>query len=133
MFLISFHKLIDGEGKREFQRWNTWQASLTHSFLNHHLGYNLVFFRQEYESEFFALLGNVYVPGITVDVGKWDRRAQAGNMIENPNYGKLLIRDENPLGNESTSNRTARRLQFYANYDFSAVIERWWCRLLGKT
>jgi len=127
-----YHKLIDGDSKRERQQWEVLELDLTHSFLNNQLGYSAGAFFQDYETEFYAVLGNIFIPGITVDIGKWDRTSQPGARVENPRVGSVMIRDGNPGGQWMERKRESYRLQGFIRHDFERKGSQRWRTLLGK-
>ncbi|MEQ9825618.1 MAG: TonB-dependent receptor plug domain-containing protein [Puniceicoccaceae bacterium] len=127
-----FNKLIDGDSKRELKDWDYWELDITQTFLNNKLGYSLGAFQQDYQTEFYAALGNVFAPGITVDIGEWDRTSQPGARVRNPNLGRVLVRDANSGGRMSNSSRESVRLQAFLRHDFTENSESLLSRILGK-
>ena len=93
-----YHKLIDGDNKREWQKWHAFSASLDQTFFHDRAGAQVAFDQQSYTNGQYAVFNN---PGINVDINKY-----LADGSENPNLGRAYIQDSGKGGNSYyTSNR----------------------------
>ncbi len=127
-----FNNLIDGDGKREYKDFDIYELEINHTFFDNKVGYNAGYFKQEYDTAFYSILGNVFTPGITVDVGALDRTATGNNRVPNPRFGEVVVREDNASGNISTQERESARFQAFLRHDFTKEDNSFWRRLLGS-
>lgn len=131
-----FNHLIDGDTKVEKKNFDVYEFDLMHTFMNNRFGYNLSYFKQEYESEFNPVLGQVFVPSIYVDIGMWDITSTPDNLVPNPHAGQAYA-DWNfgHVGsNESTYDRDSKRAQAFVTIDIPDLTDgdSWFTRFLGR-
>lgn len=123
-----YDKLIDGDNKREWQDWTTVNVSFAQTFLNHRVGYEVVYFDQAYDDGQYNILnGNQYSLGIDINTHLLDGS-------ENPNVGRPFIANSGQFGNQSNViDRDSLRATAYADFHFQDVMEdNWLSRTLGR-
>src|SRR5688572_14415088 len=86
-----YNKLLDGPNKKEWQGWDSFNASLSQTFLNNRLGYELVYDRQKYHD---GQTSNISNPYISVDIRK--------NLMGYPQNGDLPVTPNPNLGRAFT-------------------------------
>lgn len=64
-----FNKLIDGDNKREWQKWNAYNVSVDQSFFNGRLAFQAVVDHQDYQDGYSRLFAQN--PSISIDVNKY--------------------------------------------------------------
>lgn len=88
-----FDYLIDGPNKKEWQNWQTWNMSLSQTFLNHRAGIELVVDQQKYDDGRYSNLGGG-IPVLTVDIRSnlmrypWTLPDVA---VANPDAGRAVV------------------------------------------
>lgn len=127
-----YNNLLDGNTKIEKKDWDQFQIELTNTFFNNKIGYNIGYYNQSYESEFNATIGNVFVPSITVDIGKWDASHTPGKPVNNPWAGMAYVAADNNGGRKSLSERESARLQVFASHDFTDLGDDLLYKLFGQ-
>jgi outer membrane receptor protein involved in Fe transport len=123
-----YNKLIDGENKREFNRWNAWNVEIGHSFFNNMLGYNFTAYREHMKQGAWSALG-WEGNGINLDINEY-----LPSGARNPDVGRPFVGARTGGGAwESESNRRAYRMQVFGEYDFVKQHgTSWWTKVLGK-
>ncbi|HWA27472.1 MAG TPA: TonB-dependent receptor plug domain-containing protein [Lacunisphaera sp.] len=128
-----YNQLIDGDNKREWQRWNTYNVSIVQSLFHDRLVLQGVVDHQEYLNGNAGILSN---PWLVLDLNSYNLKTPTWlpGATTNPNLGRPLV-----FGNQGNHNinRTERD-----NYQMTAAytldLERdlgmrgFWGRLLGK-
>lgn len=127
-----YNNLLDGHTKLEKKNWHQYQLEVTNTFFNNKIGYNIGYYKQSYESQFNATLGNVFVPSITVDIGVWDASHTPGKPVSNPWAGMAYVAADNNGGRITVSDRESTRLQVFASHDFTEGGDSFFRKLLGK-
>lgn len=127
-----YNKLLDGNTKREFKDWDTIEFDLSHTFFDNKLGYQAGYFYQDYNSQFEANLGQVFVPAITVNIATLDRTATPENRVANPYAGRAYVSSDNPSGSFNNIDRESKRIQGFFSHDFSENSDSVLSRILGK-
>lgn len=121
-----YNRLIDGPNKGEWTDWDVFDVSLSHTFFDERLGYNVAAFRQELDRGQWAAIG--WQNRIMVDINTHD---MDGNP--NPNVGRAFIEEElRDTNNTNVSDRDAYRAQIFAAHDFAGDKTNWFTRLLGQ-
>ena len=136
-----YNQLMDGPNKREWQDFRAYNVSLSQTFFNDQLGFELAYNSELYKRGQVSLLsGNrqaiyvdinqVYGDG-TPDAGLTGRPFSDGTP--NPHVGKAFISD-NGSGNNSSyrSDKENKRATVFAIHDFSKDGKHWALRFLGK-
>jgi len=120
-----YNNLIDGENKREWQNFHTFNASLTQTFFNQKLGFEGAYDFQRYRQGQLGFSGNT----LFVDINSYNI-----DGTPNANVGKAYIESGNTWGNSLTDvTRESSRLSAYFTHDFNEGGQRGWLRkLLGK-
>jgi outer membrane receptor protein involved in Fe transport len=125
-----YNNLLDGDNKKEWQEWNTFNASLAQTFLNNRVGFELSYFYQEYEEGQYSLLGgetgNEY--SISIDVN-----SNYVDGTENPYVGYAYVANSGDYGsNQNFIDRNSVRLTAYADIHSTDFLEEsWLTRILG--
>ncbi len=100
-----YRNLLDGNNKREWQKWNAENFSLQQTFLDDRLGFEFAYNRQRYQDGQYALLGGQQY-AISVDINS--------NLIDgspNPNVGRPYVANSGQSGGgQSFVNRDNYRL-----------------------
>lgn len=135
-----YNHLIDGNTKREWQRFNNSTLNLTQTFLNDQAGFSLDYNKEHYQSGQVALLGGnagLYIDPMKVfNDGSPDVGATAGvepfsNGTPNPNLGRPFVSSTGGFNNSFTSDRESKRATVFATHDFGKDGKSWLGRILG--
>lgn len=123
-----YHRLLDGENKREWNDWNVYTADLTHTFLDNAVGYNLTMYNESFEQGMWTPLG---WEGNALHIDINERRYDGS---PNPDVGRAYISARTADMGSFTrkSDRSAFRAQVFGGYDFDERHEGWWARVLGE-
>jgi hypothetical protein len=135
-----YNKLIDGDTKREWQRFNSESVNLTQTFLDDQVGFSLDYNKEHYESGEVALLGGnvaltidpmkVFNNG-TPDVGATPGVSPFSDGTPNPNLGRPFVSSTGGVNNSFTSERESKRATGFATHDFAKTDQSWIGRILG--
>lgn len=121
-----YNNLIDGDNKEEWQNFDSFNASLSQTFFNNLLGFDLGFDRQNLDRGQYSFdgAGVLYVDINTHNV----------DGTVNPNYGKPYIESNYLYGNNAyDSTREAGRVTAFLDYDFNRDRRSGFLRkLLGR-
>mgnify|MGYP001556108083 FL=1 len=120
-----YHKLLDGDNKREWNNWTVYNIDLSNTFLNDQIGYDLGYFRQHLRSGGWSALG--WDNTIYLDINE-------NNLDGTPNrnVGRAYVQNRNLDNNSETiSDREAKRLQVFGEYDFAKKHDGVVARVLG--
>ncbi|MDD2764391.1 MAG: TonB-dependent receptor plug domain-containing protein [Opitutaceae bacterium] len=90
-----YNNLLDGPNKREWQKWDAWNADVQQTFFNDRLAFDLTYDRQVYNSGQIPWLTGQYY-GIGVEVNE----RLADNSV-NPNVGRPYVAASDVSGNYS--------------------------------
>lgn len=136
-----YNHLIDGDTKREWQRFHSATFNLTQTFFDEALGFSFDYNKEHYNSGQVALLGG-YVPiGIDPMAVFADGTPDAGlnggepysDGTPNPNVGRPFVSSKGQGTNSSyVSDREAKRATGFFTHDFSKGERNWLNRLLGS-
>lgn len=122
-----YNKLIDGDNKKEWQDWETVNASVSQTFLDNRIGFDLSTFYQAYEEgRMSALDGSNYA--ISVDLYKYQLDGS-----ENPNVGRAFVGGSGSGGNyQNFIDRVSHRATAFADIRSTDFLEEsWLTRVLG--
>ncbi|MBD5778518.1 hypothetical protein IEN85_03365 [Pelagicoccus sp. NFK12] len=131
-----YNKLLDGPNKREMTDWDVVEASVSHTFLDGKLGYNLSFFDQKLSRGQYGIFG--WESRIGIDINE---QLEWGSPVDpndpetvNPNIGRAYVQEvlHSTGNNVNDSNRNAFRGQVFANYDFEDKNDNIFARILGS-
>jgi len=100
-----YNKLIDGPNKKEWEKWNSHNISLTQTGWDDRVGVELNYDRQKYKRGGQSLLGN---PTISIDVLR-----NFQDLTANPNYGRPYIVGGPGTGNSYESDRRYVRASLF--------------------
>ncbi len=137
-----YKNLIDGNTKREWQRFWSGSVDLTQTFLHDQVGFSLDYNKQHYEFGQVNPLGGV-VP-LYIDVMATENQAANGgtvtggfnapptNAVANPNYGRPFVLNNNiPSNFNQVNDREDKRATGFVKHDFNNDGNAWWQKLLG--
>ncbi|HEU5081600.1 MAG TPA: TonB-dependent receptor plug domain-containing protein [Opitutaceae bacterium] len=133
-----YNNLIDGDTKREWQRFHSATFNLTQTFWDEQAGVSLDYNKEHYESGQVALLGGnvglfidpmaVFADG-TPDAGKDGDPFSDGT--KNPNVGRPFVSSTGGNNNSFTSDRKVSRATGFLTHDFGKDGNVWLKRILG--
>ncbi len=135
-----YNHLIDGDTKREWQKFRVGNLSVAQTYLNNALGISADFNQEHYENGQKALLpGDVRLQVDPMAV-YGDGTADAGltgepyaNGTKNPNVGRAFVSTNNAWSNRSAeTDRESFRATAFAQHDFAERDSGWFKRFLGQ-
>ncbi|MDB6169307.1 MAG: TonB-dependent receptor plug [Verrucomicrobia bacterium] len=133
-----YNNLIDGDTKREWQRFNSSTLNLTQTFLNDQAGFSLDYNKEHYQSGQVALLGGnvgLYVDPMAVFADGTPDAGRNGDPFSdgtaNPNVGRAFVSSTGGVNNSFTSDRETKRVTGFVTHDFSKGEKSWLNRILG--
>lgn len=137
-----YHNLIDGNMKSEWQHFWSGTATVTQTFLNDQVGFELDYNKQHYEDGELNPLGGavpLYIdvmstlnqgPGGTTVTGPVD--GPPTNASPNPNYGRpYVLNNDYPTNFNQINDREGARATAFVTHDFTKDSPEWWDKLLG--
>ena len=131
------NNLIDGPNKSEFEKWDTYNISLSQTFWRDRVGVELAYDRQKYKRGGEAFFGGA--PSISIDVLKnfADFYVFDGNGLTttNPNFGRAYISGAGNGGSGSSyrSDRKYTRASIFGELRAQDVTKNeFLVKLLGK-
>jgi outer membrane receptor protein involved in Fe transport len=121
-----YNKLIDGPNKGEWTDWEVFDLSLTQTFFNEKIGYNLAAFQQDLDRGQWAAIG--WQNRVMIDINTHNL-----DGTPNPNVGRAFIEEElRDTNNTGTSDRDAYRAQLFLKHNFAEGDKGFLTRLLGE-
>ena len=121
-----YNKLLDGPNKREFTDWDTWDVSLSQTFLDNRLGYDVTYHREESTSGQTGILS--WWNRIKIDINEVNP-----DNTPNPNVGRAYVEEEALGGNRLIrTEREAFRAQLFGEHNFARNNDNLFARILGK-
>ncbi|MEQ9823994.1 MAG: TonB-dependent receptor plug domain-containing protein [Puniceicoccaceae bacterium] len=124
-----YNNLIDGDNKREFQEWDTFNLTISQGFFNEKVGLEFVYDDQNYTNEILRLLANER-QNIYIDI-----HHNLPDGSPNPNVGRPFVTDAGRYGNGyAESQRESFRFTGYVDLDIGDLIkkENLLTRILGR-
>ncbi|HEY4245470.1 MAG TPA: TonB-dependent receptor plug domain-containing protein, partial [Lacunisphaera sp.] len=105
-----YHKLLDGDNKREWQKWNAYNLAFSQTFFSDRVGLEAVYDSQEYtEGEIGFLQGVNYAIEI-------DPNVTLANGAGNPNVGRPYVANSAAGGNtQTTTKRNSSRFTAFGD------------------
>lgn len=128
-----YDNLIDGDIKREWYDFNAFSASLSQTFFNDKVGFDIGYHEEQYKSGGYNPVGNT----IYIDVqSQWidGTNTPAGwyqDGTQNVGAGRPFVTVGNSEG-ESVQDRETLRATAFATHDFDKGDRHWLLRLLGQ-
>ncbi len=122
-----YNKLIDGDNKKEWQDWTTGTLSLSQTFFNNRVGFEISAFRQSYdEGQYGFLSGDQFVLSVDVNTARADG-------LPNPNVGRPYVGNSGYYGNYTTGiDRNSTRFTPFVDVRSTDFLpESWLTRILG--
>ncbi|MBK1879742.1 TonB-dependent receptor [Pelagicoccus mobilis] len=130
-----YNNLLDGPNKQENTDWDAYEASISHTFLDGKIGYNLALYEENIERGSFGIFGWEYRLRMDINEQLANGAMDAGNAVSaNPDVGRAYISEElrdSGTGNRETE-RSAYRAQLFAEYDFRDDNDGFLPNLLGS-
>lgn len=133
-----YNNLIDGDTKREWQRFHSHTLNLTQTFLDDQAGFSLDYNKEYYQSGQVAMLGGrvqlnidpmaIFADG-TPDAGQNGDPFSDGT--KNPNVGRPFVSSTGGANNSYTSDRESKRATAFLTHDFAKGESTWLNRILG--
>jgi len=139
-----YNNLIDGDTKRERQKFGVGNLSLSQTYFDNRLGLSIDLSKEKYDTEKRATLPGEVILRIdpmhifgdgSPDTGLVPGQGPYADGTPNPNVGRAFIWSEHTQGNRSfDSERTTARATAFAQHDFSdkGRAASWWARALGQ-
>lgn len=132
-----YNNLIDGDIKREWSHFHTFDASISQTFFNDMMGFDVGYHSETYTSGSYSpLLGGggsifldfnqVWPDGTNNAAGGWYT-----DGTQNPGAGRPFVQLGNGSG-ETTTDRESLRATAFITHDFQHDGKSWLLRLLGK-
>jgi hypothetical protein len=128
-----YHKLIDGDNKREWQRWNAYNISVVQSLFHERLVLQGVVDHQEYLNGNKGILGD---PRLVLDLNSYNLKTPTwlDGATTNPNVGRPLVFGDqgyhyiNKTTRDNYQVTAAYNLDFERDFDMKGLLGR----ILGK-
>lgn len=135
-----YNNLIDGENKREWSGWQSYNVSLAQTFMNDKFGFEAVHNYEKYDNGQLALLDGgrqaLYIDFMSVySDGTPDglNGIPHQNGTPNPNVGRPFISDSGQGGNRSyESSRESNRVTAFFTHDFAKNSDNVIAKFLGR-
>lgn len=128
-----YHKLIDGDNKREWQRWNAYNVNVVQSLFNERLVLQGVVDHQEYLNGNKGILSN---PWLVLDLNSYNLKTPTwlDGATTNPNVGRPLVFGSQGSHNINRTTRENRQLTAAYSLDFGRDLgmKGLLGRILGK-
>jgi len=116
-----YNNLLDGNTKKEWQDWETYNLSLEQTFLDDRVGFQAVYDRQHYNDGSESNLG--YSTYLSIDINEntsqypWAYNAANGysqeySAVANPNVGRVFTSGNASAGSRSTDRENVRLTAF---------------------
>ncbi|PTY07096.1 TonB-dependent receptor [Opitutaceae bacterium EW11] len=132
-----YNNLIDGDIKREWSDFHTFDVSLSQTFFDDSMGFDVGYHNESYTSGSYSPLigegGSIFVDYNSV----WPDGTNASDTgwysdgTKNPGAGRAFVQLGNGTG-EGTTERKSFRATAFISHDFSrGEKDSWWRRLLG--
>lgn len=128
-----YNKLIDGDNKREWQRWNAYNVSIVQSLFNDRLVFQGVVDHQEYLNGNKGILDS---PLLVLDLNSYNLKTPTWlpGATTNPNVGRPTVFGNQ--GSYSINNYTRDNYQgtvaYSLDFEKDFAPKGFWARLLGR-
>ena len=121
-----YNNLLDGDNKKEWQKFNNFNVSLTQSFFNEKLAFEAAYDKQHYKNGQYSFAGG---GTLYVDINSYNL-----DGTPNPNVGKAYTESSYTYGNNSSDSiREASHLSGVFNHDFAkGHSDNWLLKALGR-
>jgi len=139
-----YNRLIDGDTKREKQKFGVGNLSLSQTYFDNRLGLSIDLSKENYDTEKRATLPGEAIISVDImsrfgdgspDTGLIPGQRPYADGTPNANVGRAYIVTDNTQGNRSVeTEKTAARATVFAQHDFSdkGRAASWWARALGQ-
>jgi hypothetical protein len=128
-----YHKLVDGDNKREWQRWNAYNINLVQSLFHERLVLQGVVDHHEYLNGNKGILSN---PWLVLDLNSYNLKTPTWlpGATTNPNVGRPVLFGNQGSHNINTTTRDNYQVTAAYNLDFDRDLDMkgLWSRILGK-
>jgi outer membrane receptor protein involved in Fe transport len=122
-----YNKLIDGDNKEEWQKWINTNASISQTFFNNRVGFDVSNYYQNYEEGQYAFLSSGQYQ-ISVDIN-----TTLADGTANPNVGRAYVANSGYYGNSKNfiDRNSTRATAFVDLRSTDFFQESWVTRVLG--
>lgn len=126
-----YNNLLDGPNKKEWQDFNVINLSLSQTFLDDKIGFDLTYNREEYENGQISFMSGgqqgIYIDINTTDTDGTNAGAERNGVripfedgTPNQNLGRAFVGDNGSGGNNSyRSDRNSKRATGFVTHDFN--------------
>jgi hypothetical protein len=123
-----YNNLLDGDNKKEWQKFDNFSVSLSQTFFKRKFGYEFAYDQSSYTRGQYSLMTD-WRAGILIDINTHDIDGSP-----NPNLGKPFIADAGIYGNNEVKiDRRAYRLNAFFDQNFNKEGKGGWVRrLVGR-
>jgi hypothetical protein len=121
-----YNKLLDGETKRELEKWQAFNLDISHTFFDNLFGYQLTFDYQMDKQTYKDALSD-YSIGIDVSTTLADGSA-------NPNAGRAYVSSQTSYNSSDAENQRTLRATAFIDFDLKKYFDEdaWWVKILGR-
>lgn len=138
-FFDFYNKLIDGDIKREWSDFNAYNLSLSQTFFNDTMGFDVGYHNESYTGGSYSPLvgdgGSIFIDFNSVwpDGTNTPEKGWYLDGTPNPGAGRPFVQLGNGRG-ETTTDRESLRATAFVSHDFTkkGARKNWVSRLLGK-
>jgi hypothetical protein len=123
-----FDSTLDGPNERQWQGWTAFNASVSQTFFNDRLGFELVYDQQRYNN---GQVGNISGPNYALSI---DVNETYADGSPNPNFGRPYVAGSDAYGNNSAViDRNSLRFTATAELRTSDFVSKtsWLNRIFG--
>ncbi|HKB92462.1 MAG TPA: TonB-dependent receptor plug domain-containing protein, partial [Opitutaceae bacterium] len=123
-----YNKLMDGPNQLETQGWEAFNGTVSQTYFNNRLGFELAYDHQRYKET-----GQNYLDGnttyLTVDI-----MSTLPDGRPNPNVGRPVVVNDSQNNNETDTKRDSFRATAFGEFNFSDYLDKsnWLTSFLGR-
>jgi hypothetical protein len=131
-----YHKLIDGDIKREWNHFKTYDLGLSQTFFNDSMGFDLGYHNESYTGGSYSPLlgdgGSIFIDFNSVwpDGTNTPQNGWYLDGTKNPGAGRPFVQLGNSTG-ETTTKRETLRATAFVSHQFDQKSKNWVLRALG--
>lgn len=131
-----YNHLIDGDVKREWSNFKTYDVSLSQTFFDDSMGFDVGYHEESYTGGSYSPLvgGNADIMidynSVWADGSNQPGVAWGTDGTKNPGVGRAFVQLGNGKG-QTTTDRDSLRATGFISHDFTKHSENWMLRLLG--
>jgi outer membrane receptor for ferric coprogen and ferric-rhodotorulic acid len=113
-----YNKLLDGPNKKEWSNHESYNISLSQTFLNNRMGVSAVYDHQEYDRGQVSMMSD-YGQSITIDINRY---LPDGSV--NPNVGRAAVVSDSISNNSYSSERESARITGFVDVRATDFLDR---------